>query len=39
MHADDGYINANDLELSLGRGADVQQMIAAADKNGDGKVQ
>ena len=36
--ADDGYLSAKDLELSLGGGADVQQMIAAADKNGDGKV-
>lgn len=36
--ADDGFLSAKDLELSLGRGADVQQMIAAADKNGDGKV-
>jgi len=36
--ADDGFISAKDLELSMGRGADVKQMIAAADKNGDGKV-
>ena len=35
---DDGFISAKDLELSMGRGADVKQMIAAADKNGDGKV-
>ena len=36
--ADDGFISAKDLEQSMGRGADVKQMIAAADKNGDGKV-
>ena len=36
--ADDGFLSAKDLELSLGHGADVQQMIAAADNNGDGKV-
>jgi len=34
----DGFISAKDLELSMGRGADVKQMIAAADKNGDGKI-
>jgi len=34
----DGFLSAKDLELSLGHGADVQQMIAAADKNGDGKI-
>ncbi len=38
-HADDGFLSASDLEKSLGSGADVKQMIAAADKNGDGKVQ
>lgn len=36
--ADDGFLDATDLEQSFGRGADVKQMIAAADKNGDGKV-
>lgn len=38
LRADDGFISAKDLEFSMGRGADVKQMIAAADKNGDGKV-
>ena len=38
LFTDDGFISAKDLELSMGRGADVKQMIAAADKNGDGKV-
>ena len=38
VFTDDGFISAKDLELSMGRGADVKQMIAAADKNGDGKV-
>lgn len=38
MAADDGYLDANDLQQSFGRTADVKQMIAAADKNGDGKV-
>ncbi len=36
--ADDGFLNATDLEQSFGRTADVKQMIAAADRNGDGKV-
>ncbi|BDA49727.1 probable calcium-dependent protein kinase [Coccomyxa sp. Obi] len=34
----DGYLNASDLEQSFGRTADVKQMIAAADRNGDGKI-
>lgn len=37
-NTDDGYLNATDLEQSFGRTADVKQMIAAADRNGDGKV-
>ncbi len=36
--ADDGFLDAHDLQQSFGNTADVKQMIAAADKNGDGKV-
>ena len=34
----DGYISAGDLKAALGPGVDVDQMIQAADKNRDGKV-
>ncbi|EIE18745.1 hypothetical protein COCSUDRAFT_68180 [Coccomyxa subellipsoidea C-169] len=34
----DGFLDAHDLQQSFGNTADVKQMIAAADKNGDGKI-
>ena len=34
----DGFITADELRLKLGAQADVGQLIAAADKNGDGKI-
>ena len=34
----DGFITADELKLKLGSQADVSQLIAAADKNGDGKI-
>ena len=34
----DGFLDADDLRKSLGNQADVDQLIKAADKNGDGKV-
>lgn len=34
----DGFITADELKMKLGSQADVSQLIAAADKNGDGKI-
>eukprot|EP00884_Botryococcus_braunii_P005172 jgi/Botrbrau1/14656/Bobra.0108s0017.1 len=34
----DGFISASDLRAKLGNAADVAQLIAAADKNGDGRI-
>ena len=34
----DGFISAADLRAALGPGADVDQMVRAADTSGDGKV-
>lgn len=34
----DGYISKDDLQKALGRTADVEQMISAADANGDGRI-
>ena len=34
----DGFITADELRLKLGSQADVSQLIAAADKNNDGKI-
>jgi hypothetical protein len=34
----DGFISASDLHQALGRGDDVKQLIAAADANGDGRI-
>jgi len=34
----DGFLDAEDLRKSLGESADVMQLIKAADKNGDGKI-
>ncbi len=34
----DGFITAADLKAALGPGADVDQLIKAADKKGDGRV-
>lgn len=34
----DGFVTADDLRMKLGAQADVAQLIAAADRNGDGKI-
>ena len=34
----DGYLTAADLTGALGHTEDVKQLIAAADRNGDGKL-
>ena len=34
----DGFVTAEDLKSKLGSQEDVGQLIAAADKNGDGKI-
>ena len=34
----DGFLDADDLRKSLGNSADVDQLIKAADTNGDGKA-
>ena len=34
----DGFVTAEDLRMKLGSQEDVGQLIAAADKNGDGKI-
>ena len=34
----DGFLNKDDLKKLLGNQEDVDQLIAAADTNGDGKA-
>ena len=38
MQDADGFLNKDDLKKLLGNQKDVDQLIAAADTNGDGKV-
>lgn len=38
MQDKDGYLTASDLTSALGHTEDVKQLIAAADRKGDGKL-